>query len=524
MLFDNVTLKKGMDFSAQLYAAHRQLSPIDLRDILLGCFSGLPIAGKNQCDHIRKNIVSPSLDGASPVLMLIAALSEMDRLTGWRQLLPIELADLMSHMLPGDEDAPVVCHGSRTLQFAVWFASKGREVCFTGESALVPHIAAIAGGQVKGLGPSSPYPANAGHIAIHDSDSRNAELGTFLRQLDHQSYQGAVVMTNWSFLSSASPRTLHLKQRLIENGSLYSVTQLPGGIIPRTLPALLQLGPSEPGRTVRLVNAKDWCVPSRQGLEISYLDPILAQACDRPIGRLPRWTPKPPAENVDYETLILRGCDLRLKSSPLVQTSAPSLREESLGGCAALVRGQMLAKAGDGELSNIYREVTLADIDESGFVTDASRLVPDAAPLPRSRRIARLREGDLLLTCKGSLQSLGKVGIVTQCGDNWLPSQTFYLIRTECIDPIWLFHYLRSPRALNYLRSNISGTSIPQIRVADIAALPIPIPNEEMLASVHAVHRQALKLLQKIDKLRDELDGLLDTPAVMLDSLMAPES
>ena len=169
----------------------------------------------------------------------------------------------------------------------------------------------------------------------------------------------------------------------------------------------------------------------------------------------------------------------------------------------------MLAKAGDGELSNIYREVTLADIDESGFVTDASRLVPDAAPLPRSRRIARLREGDLLLTCKGSLQSLGKVGIVTQCGDNWLPSQTFYLIRTECIDPIWLFHYLRSPRALNYLRSNISGTSIPQIRVADIAALPIPIPNEEMLASVHAVHRQALKLLQKIDKLRDELDGLL---------------
>ena len=237
MLFDNVTLKKGMDFAAQLYAAHRQLSPIDLRDILLGCFSGLPIAGKNQCDHIRKNIVSPSLDGASPVLMLIAALSEMDRLTGWRQLLPIELADLMSHMLPGDEDAPVVCHGSRTLQFAVWFASKGREVCFTGESALVPHIAAIAGGQVKGLGPSSPYPANAGHIAIHDSDSRNAELGTFLRQLDHQSYQGAVVMTNWSFLSSASPRTLHLKQRLIENGSLYSVTQLPGGIIPRTLPA-----------------------------------------------------------------------------------------------------------------------------------------------------------------------------------------------------------------------------------------------------------------------------------------------
>ena len=161
MLFDNVTLKKGMDFSAQLYAAHRQLSPIDLRDILLGCFSGLPIAGKNQCDHIRKNIVSPSLDGASPVLMLIAALSEMDRLTGWRQLLPIELADLMSHMLPGDEDAPVVCHGSRTLQFAVWFASKGREVCFTGKRACPAHRS-HRGGAGQRPRPFQPVPGKRG--------------------------------------------------------------------------------------------------------------------------------------------------------------------------------------------------------------------------------------------------------------------------------------------------------------------------------------------------------------------------
>lgn len=123
-----------MDFAAQLCAVHRQLSPIDLRDILLGCFSGLPIAGKNQCDHIRKNIVSPALDGASPVLMLIAALSEMDRLTGWRQLLPIELADLMSHMLPGDEDAPVVCHGSRTLQFAVCSPPRGGKSVLLGKA------------------------------------------------------------------------------------------------------------------------------------------------------------------------------------------------------------------------------------------------------------------------------------------------------------------------------------------------------------------------------------------------------
>ena len=87
---------------------------------------------------------------------------------------------------------------------------------------------------------------------------------------------------------------------------------------------------------------------------------------------------------------------------------------------------------------------------------------------------------------------------MTQCGDNWLPSQTFYLIRTECIDPIWLFHYLRSPRALNYLRFKHFRNEHPaDFGLRIIAALPIPIPNEEMLASVHAVHRQALKTAAK---------------------------
>ncbi|MFQ6995010.1 hypothetical protein [Bilophila wadsworthia] len=85
-----------------------------------------------------------------------------------------------------------------------------------------------------------------------------------------------------------------------------------------------------------------------------------------------------------------RGCDLRLKSARWCGPRPRPCREESAD-CAALVRGQMLAKAGDGELSTSI-ESHLADIDESGFVTDASRLVPDAAPLPRSRQIARLRE------------------------------------------------------------------------------------------------------------------------------------
>ena len=513
MQFDDLTLNRSYSFAARLFDQTRHLSARDQKLVLLGCLSGLRLSSAG-LENIRCSL-TPELSGCDRILFAIAALSEADRLAGARQLPPVELVDLMSHLLPlqamHEKDCPtdtlqgtLICHSDHTVQLALWFAAHGMEVLYSGTEDYIRHIAAFTKGTVFALPETEELWSTAFHFAIHNTGNDDA-AAPFLRRLLKTGCKGAVVMTNWSFLSASSPRSLQLKQRLISSNCLLSVTQFPEGVMPRMLPALLQIGPAKSRpHPVRLVNARDWFVSGRQGLlEISYLNPILAQIYRWPEDKLPRWSPRPPAEDVMPDELLNRRCDLRLRVTPHVAHGLPS-NWESLGGCASLVRGQMLAKSKSPETSQTFHEVLLADINEHGFISSASRLVEDAAPLPRSRKVARLREGDILIVCKGALQSLGKVGFVTRNDSDWLPSQTFYLIRTEGMDPIWLFHYLRSEEAQNYFRTHSSGTSIPQIQVADIAAMRIPVPDEDALELVHVLHAKALKLERKLAKLRQE--------------------
>lgn len=512
MQFDDLTLNRAYTFAARLFDLARRLSAGDQKLILLSCLSGLRLSSPIP-EKIRREL-SPELSGCDRILFAIASLSELDRLAASRQLPPVELVDLMSHLLPLEQEygknpeGTLICHSDHTAQLALWFAAHGMEVLYSGTEDYIRHIAAFTGGKVSALPDSGSEWNGAFHFAIHNTGTDDA-AEPFLRRLLKHGCRGAVVMTNWSFLSTSSPRSLQLKQRLITGNSLLSVTQFPEGVMPRMLPALLQIGPEDgTPHPVRLVNARDWFVSGRQGLlEISYLNPILAQIYRWPEDKLPRWSPRPPAEDVMPEELIARRCDLRLRGTPHI---APGLHadRESLGGCASLVRGQMLARSKSPETSQTFHEVLLADINEHGFISSASRAVEDAAPLPRSRKVARLREGDILIVCKGALQSLGKVGYVTQCENDWLPSQTFYLIRAEGMDPVWLFHYLRSEEAQNYFRAHSSGTSIPQIQVADIAAMRIPVPDEHALERAHALHAKALKLERRLAKLRQEAEAL----------------
>ena len=462
MLFDSHTLHEGISFAEKLWRHVRTIPPDDALEVLLGCFSGCHIKGKAKCKAVRKKLRITDFETKEKrVLTAIVAMSELDRLCGRRKLLPLELADFISHMLPTDEKTPVICHGERMLQLALWFAAQSRQVFFAGETDLLRHISAISGEHVEPK-EENAIPVNAGHLAACDYEKQGLGIGSMLHKLETQNFQGAVILSNWSFLSSTTPNDLSLKQNMLRKGRLLSVVQLPKGVIPRVLPALLQIGNPDSSRGVRLVDAKEWSVNSHQGPAISYLDPILAQAWGHALKRLPKWTPKPPLQVISNEALLQNNCDLRLKHSALSPQDYPASREVKLGLCAALVRGQMLVTADKGEETITLQEVTLSDIDINGFIHSASRLVDDVAPLPRSRRVAILRKGDVLVACKGSLQSLGKVGLVISCADNWLPSQTYYLVRAEGIDPIWLFYFLRSEQAQTYLRANISGTSVPR--------------------------------------------------------------
>ena len=288
----------------------------------------------------------------------------------------------------------------------------------------------------------------------------------------------------------------------------------------RTLPALLQLVPCRSGKqgNVRLINAKDWFIFGHAGtIEVSYLIPILDQVDRKPHAEGAQRAPMPPAEDISPAALILRQCDLRMRDQQALHNNTE--HSERLEECATLIRGQMLPTRAPHEIAHEYREVVLTDIDEFGLIASASRVVDNAPRLSPSREVALLRKNDILLSSKGSLQSLGRVGIVVDSMPNWLPNQTFYLIRAEIVDPVWLFYFLRSRTAQEYFQSHSSGTTVPQIKVGDLSSLQIPVPDDRQLQEVHRIHEEMLKGVKKIQKLKEQQKLLLDKSQQVFDSM-----
>lgn len=520
MVFDDQTLTAGYAFAAQLCDTYRGLSAYDLKLVMLAAMGNVSLPF-SRLEQIRRQI-HPSLEGCNRILFVIAALCEIDRISGSRQLPPTRVIDIMSHIQVFREKMPegavIACHGDSTLPLALWFAFRGGTVYFTGDKACASCCAAIAERPIQWRGSEEPFVPFAYHFV--SLFRGNVTAPSFYRKLFRAHYKGAVILTTWSFLNCESPRILQLKQKFISSGELRTAIQLPSGSMNRTLPALLQLAPAKGGKpgNIRLINAKDWFILGHAGIvEVSYLTPILDQVDRKAHGEGMQRAPVPPAEDVPPAELLLRQCDLRIRDQRVMHNAE---HFERLEDCATLIRGQVLPSRSSHEIAHEYREVVLTDIDEFGLVASASRVLDNAPRLSPSRELALLRKNDILLSSKGSLLSLGKVGIVADTMPNWLPSQTFYLVRAESIDPIWLFYFLRSRNAQEYFQSYSSGTTIPQIKVGDLSSMQIPVPNERQIAQVYKIHEEMLKLVKKKKKLKEQQGLLLKESQSMFDSML----
>lgn len=520
MIFDDQTLTAGYAFAAQLYEAHKELSAHDLKLVMLAAVGIVPLSS-SALERIRQRI-QPHCEGCDRILFVITVLCELDRISGDRQMPPVRVIDIMSHIQAFRENMPegavIECHGNSTLPLVLWFAFRKAVVYFTGDKAFAACCSAIAGHDILWISPDEPFVADAYHFV---SLSRgNLAVPAFYRKLFRAHYLGAVILTTWSFLNCDSPRILQLKQKFISSGELRTVIQLPSGIMHRTLPALLQLVPCRGGKqgNVRLINAKEWFIFGHAGtIEVSYLTPILDQVDRKPHAEGAQRAPMPPAEDVSAAALILRQCDLRMRDLQVLHSNAE--HSERLEECATLIRGQMLPTRAPHEIAHEYREVMLTDIDEFGLIASASRVVDNVPRLSPSREVALLRKNDILLSSKGSLQSLGRVGIVVDTMPNWLPNQTFYLIRAEIVDPVWLFYFLRSRTAQEYFQSHCSGTTVPQIKVGDLSSLQIPVPDDRQLQEMHRIHEDMLKGVKKIQKLKKQQKLLLEKSQQAFDSM-----
>ena len=128
MVFDDQTLTEGCAFACEISENFKAVSASDLKLAMLAVIGGVELHSP-RLENLRRQIF-PRKSSGSRVIFAIAALCELDRVRGERQIPPARVIDIMSHMqvfreeLP--QDAVVECHGESMLPLALWFTLSQR--------------------------------------------------------------------------------------------------------------------------------------------------------------------------------------------------------------------------------------------------------------------------------------------------------------------------------------------------------------------------------------------------------------
>ncbi len=497
MIFSVNTLRKASQIVSQILAPQDSLPTPSLNIILLSCLSGMELAepfAKLQAVHY--------IDDEEKILLAIACLCELDNQTSSKVFIPLDIIDIMGHIFANSSIMPICCHSYASLPLALWYAHLGFPIYYTGDEKHIPYIKALS--KNENIFSGEPETQSL-HIIFHNV-AEKYKSEALIRKILKTNFAALAFFTNWSFLSSTAASCYLLKNKVITSNTLETVIQFPAGVKPKILPALLVLNRTKKNDKIQLINAKKWTYSqAQQFYSVSYPRPILNTLAGESSNKE---MPAPPKEEVDVSQLLERQCDLRMKDKSYIVFD--DNKSENLGSCASLIRGQMIPQNFDLVDGDEYNEVVLSDINEFGFITSASRLLTHVPQLPRSRDMSKLKVHDILIVTKGSLQSLGKIGLILDAQSNWFPNQSFHLVRTDALDPIWLYYFLRTQRVQHFFQTHSSGTSIPQIKIADLISINIPMPNSEELKKIHNYHSSLLKKMKKVMSYKEDIYSTID--------------
>lgn len=317
-----------------------------------------------------------------------------------------------------------------------------------------------------------------------------------------------LVVVGNGFLFRTNSREAALKQVLIEKHGLMAVMALPRGTYPRSGVAMSVLvfdqaqayGPAERG--VRFIDAA--------GIEdaVQVFDLLT--------------TPTPGQHAVDIPYLQVRESGFNLSVDryvldPEAQASRDLLESRDtvrLADVAEIFRAQALPKAAGEQNMMAIREAMLADIQD-GYLHPPQRMGQAPATAMRKLESTMLREGDVLLSVKGTI---GKVGLVrgdVANADNAppaVPAQSLLILRLRKGSPIKspevLARYLGSPMVQALLQRQAGGTSIPNVAMGDIKELPVPVLNLAAQDNILGLAREHERLQSEIAKLRRRMDKI----------------
>lgn len=176
---------------------------------------------------------------------------------------------------------------------------------------------------------------------------------------------------------------------------------------------------------------------------------------------------------------------------------------------AELIRGQLLKEDKTPQGETFY-EVGVRNISNDGLVNKPEKSLQLSGRMRDRAELQRLQPGDILLVSKGSVGKIGLVG--NDCDKNWVASQSFQVVRLTHTNYIasseYLFRYLSSPLVQEYLSEQITGTTIPVLKTADIKELPIPIVSLDEQKKIVQTHNKILDSYKHIHKIQNDIDSL----------------
>jgi type I restriction enzyme M protein len=197
------------------------------------------------------------------------------------------------------------------------------------------------------------------------------------------------------------------------------------------------------------------------------------------------------------------------RASRAMKALAQQEKTARLEDVAELIRAQAL-KEDKTPQGDEYLEVGPKDIGEDGYIIEPEKCLKLSGRVRDRAELQRLHPGDVLLVAKGSV---GKVALVgDNCGDNWVASQAYQVIRLGPNSPVqspeFLYRYLASPLVKAYLGEQTTGTTIPMLSTKEIKGLLVPVPSIEKQKQVSQTHKEILAAHERIRAIQQEIKAL----------------
>lgn len=418
------------------------------------------------------------------------------------------------------EGQEIVCLDIALLPVAILAAARGARITLTAGE----HVVGLAAALARAL-PAAKWNVRQRCSALPDGSLVLGQHPVTILENEGLdvlcSVRGGVLFSYWDFLGVETQS--HVREKWLKSGLVRGVLQLPR---PRRqsagyYPALIALGR---GDGVRLawyeckgVGAGVW--DQNEALKLlmgasAEGRAIDVSTADLYIKGVPDLTPRYHLARCigeKHEGKVVTLGDV----AHIIRCQLPRTRLDAEEVAALQCEPGVFAEQQGGAMhdgSFVCREISLADLDPlTGFVLDRGDIVRVAQLNPDGRQGKYLlRQGDIVMSFRGTEPSIGRVGYWEFDGSYpAISGQSLCIVRVFGVESEWLYYWLRRSATRAAVVAKAVGSRMLTVNLADLRELSLVLPDGDEAKRVHGKHREIVGLEVEIRDRQQKIRGAL---------------